>query len=169
MCIYFCSSIIYFVLVRWPIFINAVKSIDFVDSSVDVIQFPFSDGGEGALPVIQKHVAHKLIECVNQDAMGNPIKASYLTFNDNKTAWIELSKATGLADMPVEKRNITLTSTFGKGLMVKDAISMGCTEIILGVVASATNDGGAGIFQALGGNLKDKTGNELNKGGSFFK
>jgi glycerate kinase len=39
--------------------------------------------------------------------MGNPIKASYLTFNDNKTAWIELSKATGLADMPVEKRNIT--------------------------------------------------------------
>ena len=148
---------------------NAVKSIDFVDSSVDVIQFPFSDGGEDALPVIQKHVAHKLIECVNQDAMGNPIKASYLTFNDNKTAWIELSKATGLADMPVEKRNITLTSTFGKGLMVKDAISMGCTEIILGFGVSATNDGGAGIFQALGGNLKDKTGNELNKGGSFFK
>ena len=86
---------------------NAVKSIDFVDSSVDAIQFPFSDGGEGALPVIQKHVAHKLIECVNQDGMGNPIKASYLTFNDNKTAWIKLSNATGLADMPVEKRNIT--------------------------------------------------------------
>ena len=115
MCIYFCSSIIYFVLVRWPIFINAVKSIDFVDSSVDAIQFPFSDGGEGALPVIQKHVAHKLIECVTQDAMGNLIKASYF-INDNKTAWIELYKATGLADMPVEKRNITLTSTFGKGL-----------------------------------------------------
>ena len=72
---------------------NAVKSIDFVDSSVDVIQFPFSDGGEGALPVIQKHVAHKLIECVTQDAMGNSIKALYLTFNDHKTAWIELSKA----------------------------------------------------------------------------
>ena len=120
---------------------NAVKSIDFVDSSVDVIQFPFSDGGEGTLPVIQKHVAHKLIECVTQDAMGNPIKASYF-INDNKTAWIELSKATGLADMPVEKRNITLTSTFGKGLMVKDAISMGCTEIILGFGDSATNDGG---------------------------
>ena len=53
--------------------------------------------------------------------------------------------------------------------MAKDAISMGCTEIILGFGVSATNDGGAGIFQALGGNLKDKTGNELNKGGSFFK
>ena len=112
---------------------NAVKSIDFVDSSVDVIQFPFSDGGEDALPVIQKHVAHKLIECVTQDAMGNLIKASYF-INDNKTAWIELYKATGLADMPVEKRNITLTSTFGKVLMAKDAISMGCTEIILGSV-----------------------------------
>ena len=52
--------------------------------------------------------------------------------------------------------------------MVKDAISKGCTEIILGVGGSATNDGGAGIFQALGGSLKDKTGNELNKGGSFL-
>ena len=91
--------------------------------------------------VLQKHVAHKLIECVTQDAMGNLIKASYF-INDNKTAWIELYKATGLADMPVEKRNITLTSTFGKGLMVKDAISMGCTEIILGFGDSATNDGG---------------------------
>ena len=167
MCIYFCSSIIYFVLVRWPIFINAVKSIDFVDSSVDVIQFPFSDGGEGALPVIQKHVAHKLIECVTQDAMGNPIKASYLTFNDNKTAWIDHSKASGLAYMPVKKSNITLTYIFGTGLMVVGAISMGCTKIILGVGGSTINDEVSGIFQALGGNLKDKTGNELNKGGFF--
>ena len=119
--------------------------------------------------VLQKHVAHKLVECVTQDAMGNSIKVLYLTFNDHKTAWIELSKAYGLADVPVVKRNIALASTFGTGLMVKDAISKCCTEIILGFGASATNDGGAAIFQALGGNLKDKTGNELNKGGSFFK
>ena len=147
---------------------SIASGIDFVDSSVDVIQFPFSDGGEGAFPVIQKHVAYKLIECVTQDAMGNPIKASYLTFNDHKTAWIELSKASGLADVPVEKRSIALASTFGTGLMVKDAIRKCCTEIILGFGGSATNDGGAGIFQALGGSLKDKTGNELNKGGSFL-
>tara|TARA_B110000285_G_scaffold119291_1_gene135052 strand:+ start:183 stop:377 length:195 start_codon:yes stop_codon:yes gene_type:complete len=62
--------------------------------------------GEAALPVIQKHVAHKLIECVTQDAMGNPIKVTYLTFNDHKTIWIELSKAFGLADVPVEKETL---------------------------------------------------------------
>tara|TARA_B100000767_G_scaffold70536_1_gene67144 strand:+ start:174 stop:545 length:372 start_codon:yes stop_codon:yes gene_type:complete len=119
--------------------------------------------------VLQKHVAHKLIECVTQDAMGNSIKVLYLTFNDHKTAWIELSKAYGLADVPVVKRNIALASTFGTGL-VKDAISKCCTEIILGFGASATNDGGVAIFQALGGNQQDKSGNELNKGGgSFFK
>ena len=118
--------------------------------------------------VLQKHVAHKLIECVTQDAMGNSIKVLYLTFNDHKTAWIELSKAYGLADVPVVKRNIALASTFGTGLMVKDAISKCCTEIILGFGASATNDGGAAIFQALGGNQQDKSGNELNKGGGVF-
>lgn len=136
-----------------------------VDSNVTVEKIPFSDGGEGALDVLAKHAKGKLISCNSLDAMGKSIIASYFIFESSRTAWVELSQVSGLALIPKEKRDVLNASTYGTGLLIRDAIERGCVEIILGVGGSATNDGGAGIYQALGGCLTDKNGKELLRGG----
>lgn len=136
-----------------------------INSSVNLDLLPFSDGGEGGLDVLNKLAKGRLISCQTQNALGEEITANYFLFEESKTAWIELSQASGLAQIPKEKRNILRASTFGTGLLIKDALNKGCKEIILGVGGSATNDAGAGIFQALGGKLLDIKGKELKPGG----
>ena len=140
-----------------------------VAPQAQVSKFPFSDGGEGSLDVLCRHAQGKLISCATSNALGEPIEAQYFLFEDGHTAWIELSQAAGLAQIPPNKRNILKATTYGTGLQIRDAINKGCTHIILGVGGSATNDGGAGIFQALGGKLLDQQGNSLAYGGQHLK
>jgi len=137
-----------------------------IDPSVEIEKIPFSDGGEGALDVLQKYGKGELVLCKTENALGRPIEASYFKFHQNKTAWIELSQASGLALIPSRERDILKASTYGTGQLIKDAIDKGCKEIILGLGGSATNDGGAGLFQALGGRLLDSEGKELQRGGA---
>ena len=140
-----------------------------VAPQAQVSKFPFSDGGEGSLDVLCRHAQGKLISCATSNALGEPIEAQYFLFEDGHTAWIELSQAAGLAQIPPNKRNILKATTYGTGLQIRDAINKGCTHIILGVGGSATNDGGAGIFQAIGGKLLDQQGNSLAYGGQHLK
>ncbi|MDC1029706.1 glycerate kinase [Flavobacteriaceae bacterium] len=137
-----------------------------VDPSVEIQKIPFSDGGEGALDVLQKQGKGELVLCKTENALGRPVEASYFKFHKNKTAWIELSQASGLALIPPSERDVLNASTYGTGRLIKDAIDKGCREIILGLGGSATNDGGAGLFQALGGKLLDSKGKELQRGGA---
>ena len=95
--------------------------------------------------------------------------ASYFLFKSEKKAWIELSQASGLAQIAPELRNPLITSTYGTGLQIKDAIEKGCTDIILGIGGSATNDAGTGIFEALGGQLLDKNKHPIARGGAALK
>ena len=141
---------------------NGVTSID---SSVKTHCIPFSDGGEGALHVLENHAEGVIEECPTVDALGRPIRAHYYRFNNGEKAWVELSQASGLARIEKEARNPLIASTYGTGLLIKDAIEKGCKEIILGIGGSATNDGGAGVFQALGGQLLDREGQHLTFGG----
>ena len=134
-------------------------------STAEVVNIPFSDGGEGALDVLCSHADGKLVECETYNAIGGKIKAHYFMFEKEKCAWIELSQASGLAQIPLEQRDVLRASTFGTGILIKDAIEKGCTQIILGIGGSATNDGGAGIFQALGGQLLDQNGKSITMGG----
>ena len=131
----------------------------------DVEEIPFSDGGEGALDVLKRYGNGKLINCQTENALGEKIRTKYFLFKNKNTAWIELSQASGLEQVPLRKRNILKASTYGTGLLIKDAIDKGSKEIILGVGGSATNDGGSGIFQALGGKLLSKKGVDIQKGG----
>jgi len=140
-----------------------------VAPQAQVSKFPFSDGGEGSLDVLCRHAQGKLISCATSNALGEPIEAQYFLFEDGHTAWVELSQAAGLAQILPNKRNILKATTYGTGLQIRDAINKGCTHIILGVGGSATNDGGAGIFQALGGKLLDQQGNSLAYGGQHLK
>jgi glycerate 2-kinase len=148
---------------------NAIKrGVENCLSTAEVINIPFSDGGEGALDVLCSHAYGKLMECETYNAIGGKIRANYFMFEKQKCAWIELSQASGLAQIPLEQRDILHASTFGTGILIKDAIEKGCTQIILGIGGSATNDGGAGIFQALGGQLLDQNGKAIALGGKVL-
>lgn len=141
------------------------KGIKRIDQTIKIKSIPFSDGGEGAITVLENFGRGKRISCTTVNPIGRPIKADYFLFEDRSTAWIELSQASGLALLSKDERNPLVTSTYGTGLQIKDALERGCNKIVLGIGGSATNDAGAGILEALGGKLIDKKGNNLKKGG----
>ena len=148
---------------------NAIaRGIHSVDSEISVKQFPFSDGGEGALDLLQNLFEGELVTTSTIDAMGRSIKAPYFRFADRKAAWVELSQASGLAQIEVDKRNPMLASTYGTGLQIRHALDHGAEEIYLGIGGSATNDGGTGILSALGGLFSDAEGEMLLPGGGFL-
>ena len=122
---------------------------------------PFSDGGEGALNVLEDHASGTLVNCEAQDALGNYIKTSYFLFKKENSAWIELSKTSGLAKTKKKDRNPLKTSTIGTGKVIVDALNRGCSTIYLGIGGSATHDLGTGIMHALGAKLIDSKGKEV--------
>jgi glycerate kinase len=144
------------------------RGIHSVDPEISVKQLPFSDGGEGALDLLRKLFEGELVTTSTIDAMGRSIKAPYFRFANRKAAWIELSQASGLAQIEVEQRNPMLASTYGTGLQIKHALDHGAEEIYLGIGGSATNDGGTGILSALGGLFSDAEGEMLLSGGGFL-
>ena len=144
------------------------RGIHSVDPVVTVKRLPFSDGGEGALDLLQNLFEGELVTTSTIDAMGRSIKAPYFRFADRKAAWIELSQASGLAQIEVDRRNPMLASTYGTGLQIRHALDHGAEEIYLGIGGSATNDGGTGILSALGGLFSDAEGEMLLPGGGFL-
>ena len=144
------------------------RGIHSVDPEISVKQLPFSDGGEGALDLLQNLFEGELVTTSTIDAMGQSIKAPYFRFADRKAAWIELSQASGLAQIEVDRRNPMLASTYGTGLQIRHALDHGAEEIYLGIGGSATNDGGTGILSALGGLFSDAEGEMLLPGGGFL-
>ena len=81
-------------------------------------------------------------------------------------AVIEMAAASGLHLVPFDKRNPLITTTFGTGELIRDALDKGVKELIIGLGGSATNDGGVGMAQALGAKFLDSHGNELPVGGA---
>ena len=131
---------------------------------------PFSDGGEGALKVLENHVKGTFQKCLVTDALLRPIEASYFCFEDKKSAWIELSQTAGINRLSFEELNPLNTTTWGTGMMILDALDKGVNKIYLGIGGSATHDFGTGIISALNGMFLDKENNILpNFGGAISK
>ncbi|MCM3089915.1 MULTISPECIES: glycerate kinase [unclassified Cytobacillus] len=128
-------------------------------------KLPMADGGEGTVQSLADATGGKIIECTVTGPLGEPAKAFFGLMGDGKTAVIEMAAASGLHLVPTEKRNPLLTSTRGTGELIAAAIDTGVQHIIIGIGGSATNDAGAGMIQALGGKLLDKTGTEIGPGG----
>ncbi|TMM53639.1 glycerate kinase [Maribacter algarum] len=125
-----------------------------------------SDGGDGFLDTILANVNCDAIEVDTVDSLGRDIKTEYLYNPKNNSAYIELAKTSGLALLNEGERNVMKTSTFGTGLLIKDAILKGSTSIYLGIGGSATNDVGLGIAEALGYYFLDNNGNQLAPNGA---
>ena len=145
---------------------KAIKKI--LPSSI-VNELPFSDGGEGAIDFLKNNKKGKLILTKTFDPLGRKINAPFFLFNNNRTAWVELSQASGINLLKKSELNPFKTSTYGTGILIKKAINMGCTKIYLGIGGSSTHDLGSGIFVALGGKLLNKKNTEIALGGGELK
>ncbi|MGA0829069.1 MAG: glycerate kinase, partial [Flavobacteriaceae bacterium] len=139
-----------------------LKGFDRIDK---VIELPFSDGGEGAIDLLERFFDGSRVEVQTVDALGRPIRAPYFKFKDRPAAWIELSQASGLSQIEPELRDPKITSTYGSGLQIKHALDSGCTEMYLGLGGSATNDAATGLLSALGALFSDRDGEPLEPGG----
>ena len=128
------------------------------DASVTVL--PLADGGEGTLDAIAPYVGGEVRNVTVTGPLGSPVSASYLFDPGSQTAYIEMAKASGL--MLVSSSLDPLHSTsYGTGELMNDAILSGARSLVICIGGSATNDGGAGMLQALGCRLTRKDGTDI--------
>lgn len=126
---------------------------------------PVADGGEGTVDAVMTATKGRRIDVTVQGPLGDPVKAFYGLSGDGSMAVIEMAAASGLALVPPERRNPLKTSSVGTGQLIRAALEAGARSFILGIGGSATNDGGAGMLQALGARLLDGEGAEIPAGG----
>lgn len=132
--------------------------------NIEVIKVPMADGGEGTVEAIVSANSGKIIKTQVLDPLGRKIDSFFGVLPDN-TAVIEMAAASGLNLLSEKERDPMKTTTYGTGQLIKEALDMGCKNIIIGIGGSATNDGGVGMAQALGARFIDKNDNELKFGG----
>jgi glycerate kinase len=129
------------------------------------VKLPVADGGEGTVQAMIDASGGRRIELQVTGPLGEPVSAFYGLMGDGATAVIEMAAASGLELVPPARRNPLHTTSYGTGQLILDALDAGARRFVLGVGGSATNDGGAGMLQALGGRLLDAAGADLNAGG----
>jgi glycerate 2-kinase len=137
------------------------KGIKNIDKSIETVIIPMADGGEGTVQSLIDASGGKIITVSVQDPLCRTINSFYGIMGDGVTAVIEMAAASGLPLLTNEEKNPLLTSTFGTGELIKDALDRGCENFIIGLGGSATNDGGCGMAQALGVKFFDKNQQEL--------
>ena len=141
------------------------EAISAVIPSASIRKIPISDGGEGLLEALLTPLQGTLVSVSVKDPLYRTIEASYGLVDQGKTAIIEMATASGLELLSIEERNPLITSTYGTGELIKNALDKGCTKIIIGLGGSATNDGGIGMIKALGGLFLDQYNQEIADGG----
>lgn len=132
----------------------------------EYIKLPMADGGEGTVESMVAATSGELVNVEVTGPLGAPVKAFYGWMGDGETAVIEMAAASGLHLVAPEQRNPLITTSYGTGELILAALNHGARKIILGIGGSATNDGGAGMMQALGVQLRDQQGKALTVGGA---
>lgn len=129
------------------------------------IKVPISDGGEGTCDTLVDALGGKKVKLAVCDALMRPVEVAYGILSDGKTAVVEMAAANGLTLLQEKERNPMLTSTYGTGEMIRDALSKGCNEFVIAIGGSATNDTGTGMLRALGFKFLDSNGKDTEEGG----
>lgn len=126
---------------------------------------PMADGGEGTVQSLVDATQGHLMKKRVHNPLNELSEAYYGILGDGRTAVIEMAQASGIQYVNDQTHNPMVATTYGTGELMLDALDHGVQKIILGIGGSATNDGGAGMAQALGAHLLDASGNELPLGG----
>ncbi|MFU0782451.1 MAG: Glycerate kinase [Thermoanaerobacterium thermosaccharolyticum] len=132
--------------------------------NAEIVGVPIADGGEGTVDALIASLGGRIVDVDVVGPLGNVVKSFFGILNDG-TAVIEMAASSGLSLVPNDMRNPLITTTYGVGQLIKEALDAGCRKFIIGVGGSATNDGGAGMIQALGVKLLDEDGKDIPYGG----
>jgi glycerate kinase len=132
------------------------KEILAIQPDALVETFPLADGGDGFAGIVHHYFGTTTVFSKTIDPLGRPITAAYQYAEASATAYIEMAAASGLALLEESEYDPMLASSYGTGLVIRDAISRGAQKIVLGIGGSATNDGGMGMADALGYMFLDK-------------
>lgn len=127
----------------------------------ETLSVPLSDGGEGLTSTLVAATGGREFSATVTGPLGEPVRASWGLLGDGLTAVVEMAQASGLFLVPTEKRNPFITTTYGTGELIQQALATGCRRLIVGIGGSATNDGGAGMAQAMGVRLVDSKGKDI--------
>jgi glycerate kinase len=142
---------------------DGVRAV-YPQAEIDIV--PVADGGEGTVQALVDATDGELIQQTVTGPLNTPVQAFFGLLGDGRTAAIEMAASSGLPLVPPERRDPRITTTYGVGELILAALDRGSRHFIIGIGGSATNDGGAGMAQALGVLLLDNEGNPLPFGGA---
>ncbi|MDK9354627.1 glycerate kinase [Lelliottia sp. V106_10] len=131
----------------------------------DYVKLPVADGGEGTVEAMVAATQGGIIKVRVTGPLGENAEGFYGLSGDEQSAFIEMAAASGLEMVAPSSRNPLKTTSWGTGELIRHALDAGVKHIIIGIGGSATNDGGAGMVQALGAKLLDGDGNPIGLGG----
>ncbi len=146
------------------------KGVQDVFPDAQVILHPVSDGGEGLVDVLVPALGGRFVTTdVCSPLADTIVPARWGLSRDGSMAVMEMAQAAGLGLVPEDRRDPKVTTTYGVGELIRAALECGARSLILGIGGSATNDGGAGMAQALGARFLDRSGDELAAGGAALQ
>ena len=135
----------------------------------EYVRLPVADGGEGTVEAMVAATGGHQVPLTVTGPLGEPVEAFYGLSGDRQCAFIEMAAASGLESVPPAQRNPLLTTSWGTGELIRHALDAGVRQIIIGIGGSATNDGGAGMAQALGAKLLTADGQQIAPGGGALE
>lgn len=139
----------------------AEEGIKRVCTSAKICVRPLADGGEGTVDALVSGMGGEFHRVRVTGPVGKPVLCTYGIIGKDRTAVIEMAGAAGLTLLAEHEKNPLITTTYGVGEVILDAIRKGCRRFLIGIGGSATNDGGAGMLQALGYGLLDGQGKPI--------
>lgn len=132
------------------------------------IHVPMADGGEGTVQSLVDASGGVLHQQEVSGPLGQTVTAQYGILGGGTTAAIEMASASGIHLVTKETRDTLRTTTYGTGELIRACLDLGIRKIIIGIGGSATNDGGAGMAEALGAKFLDAEGRPLARGGGVL-
>ena len=134
--------------------------------AAEFVKLPLADGGEGTVEAMVAATGGRIITVEVTGPLGEVTPAFFGLSGDGRSAFIEMAAASGLERLPAGRRNPLKTTSYGTGELIRCALEHSVRHCIIGIGGSATNDGGAGMVQALGARLLDERGEEIGFGGA---
>ncbi|MDN2487932.1 glycerate kinase [Kosakonia sacchari] len=137
--------------------------------TAEYVKIPVADGGEGTVEAMVAATDGRIVKVTVKGPLGEQAEGFYGISGDEQSAFIEMAAASGLEMVPPAKRDPLITTSWGTGELIRHALDAGVKHIIIGIGGSATNDGGAGMVQALGAKLLDENGQQIALGGAALE
>ncbi len=145
------------------------KGVKKARPDAETVLVPVADGGEGTLDSLVSATDGRKVQVNVKGPLRKIVQAEYGVLGDEKTCVIEMASASGLCLIEPSQLNPFITTTYGTGELIKKALDNGFRKFILAIGGSATNDGGAGMLQALGMKLLDADGQSIRFGGGALR